>query len=228
MDVISIGKPHECHYCNKRFGRKCFLRRHMESLHTGEESQTDVDVDSDSSVDYYKPQLKRSRIDSDDEHSETESTEDEQNESDSDLETDPEEESDEDEVDSTDEDDPSSDLEDNATFRDWLDEAKDTTKKPWRVKYEKYINEGMDADQAKEKAHRKTLWELKRIFFNRYKDFLSSYLYLKDNETHLEVVEELEDKIQKGMDVSKALNRVVPKHRSKFKGLFHSEEDDVK
>ena len=227
MNVISAAKPHACHLCDKRFGRRYSLRRHVESLHTDEESQSDVDSDTNSSVNY-EPQLKKSRVDLDEEYSETESTEDEHQELNHESETEGENDevdelTDEDD-DSTEEDDSSSDLEDNVTFLDWLAEAKESIHKPWSVKYEKYISEGLNADQAKEKANRKTRWDLKRMFFNRYKDFLTSYLHLQDNETHLEVVEDLEDKVHKGMDVNKALNRVMPKHWSKFKALFHHEE----
>ena len=161
--------------------------------------------------------------DSETESSETESTqyEDEAGENDSESET--EEENDE----SSDEDDLSSDVEDNAAYQDWLEEAKGATEEMWTDKYEKYLKENMDEDQAKEKANRKTLWAVKRIFFNTYKDFLSSYLYLEDNDIHQEIVEDLKEKIDdKGMALNKAINRVLPKHQAKFEGLFQHDEDD--
>ncbi len=119
----------------------------------------------------------------------------------------------------------SSELEDNVAYRDWLDEAKEATDEQWNIKYEKYTNEGMNEDQAKEKADRKIRWAFKRIFFDKYMDFLLSYLHLKDDETHREVLEDIEERVDKGMDVHKALNRVIPRHQAKFKGLFHLEED---
>ncbi len=125
---------------------------------------------------------------------------------------------------SSDEDESSSELEDNIAYLDWLEEAKEATNTQWNDKYEKYTNEGMSEDEAKDKANRKIHWALKRILFDKYKDFLSSYLHLKDHITHLDILEELEEKLDKDMDINKALNRVMPKHETEFKGLFYQEE----
>ena len=58
--------------------------------------------------------------------------------------------------------------------------------------------------------------------------FLSSYLHLKDNGTHQDIAEDLEEKINKGMEVNKALNRVglMPKLHTKFDGLLQLNEDE--
>ena len=102
-------------------------------------------------------------------------------------------------------DESSSELEDNTAYQDWLEEAKEATEEMRNAKYEKYVNEGMAELQAKEKAKWKTKWAVKRIFFNNYKDFLSSYLHLKDNDTHQDIVEDLEERLNKDKDVNKAL-----------------------
>ena len=71
------------------------------------------------------------------------------------------------------------------------------------------------------KIWRQTAPKLNIRFDNdRYKDFLSSYLFLEDNETHQVILEDLKEKIDKGMDVDKALNRVMAKHHADFLGLF--------
>ena len=88
---------------------------------------------------------------------------------------------------SEDEEQSSSDLEDNACYQDWLEEAKETIQDTWNVKYQKYINEGMTEDQAGEKANAKTLWAVKRNFFARFKYFLLNYLRLKDDDTYQEI-----------------------------------------
>ena len=72
----------------------------------------------------------------------------------------------------------------------------------------------------------KPFWAVKQIFFNKYKDFLSSYLHLKDNGTHQDIAEDLEEKVNKGMEVNKALNRVMPKLHTKFDGLLQLNEDE--
>ena len=127
-----------------------------------------------------------------------------------------------DEVESMDED----DLEDNPTYQEWHDQAKEATREMWNDKYEKYMNEGMSEELAKEKADMKTSWAVKRIFFNNYEDFLSHYINLKDDETHQEIEYDLEKKVKQGMDINKALKRVMPKHRAKFDGLFQYGEEE--
>ncbi len=214
MNVISVVKPHACHSCDKSFGRRYNLRRHIDNMHTDEEDESDSDIECQ--VD--EPQSKKSRF-----YSETEDSEPEEIEDDDPEEGDPESgESDQ----SSDEHGSNSELEDNIAYLDWLEDAKETTNTQWNEKYEKYINEGMSEDAAKDKANRKIRWALERIFFNKYKDFLSSYLHLKDHVTHLDIVEEIEQKLDKGMTINRALNRVIPKHQAEFKGLFHEDEED--
>ena len=115
-------------------------------------------------------------------------------------------------------------MEDNTAYQDWLEAAKDATEDMWNEKYNKYIESGMDEDQAEDKADRKTLWAVKTTFFDIYKDFLSSNLYLEDNETHQVILEDLKEKVNKGMELNKALNRVLAKHRAEFRGLFLQNE----
>ena len=124
------------------------------------------------------------------------------------------------------EDESSSDLEDNPIFQDWLEEAKEATNDKRNEKYEKYIDEGMSEEEALEKAAIKIRWAVKRNFFARFKDFLTSYLHLRDNSTFQEVVGEIDGKVEKGMDVHKALSRVMPKYKIKFNGLFDLDEGD--
>ena len=137
----------------------------------------------------------------------------------------------EDNVESADDDDEedeqsSSDLEDNTTYQDWLAEAKETTGDLWNMKYDKYTSEGMNEDQASEKANMKTQWAVKRNFFARFKDFLSSYLHLKDDEAYQDIVWDIEDKMEKGMDINKAINRITAKHETRFSALFYAVEDE--
>ena len=83
----------------------------------------------------------------------------------------------------------------------------------------------MSEDQAGEKANAKTLWAVKRNFFARFMDFFLNYLRLKDDDTYQEITSDLEEKIEKGVDINKALNRVIARYKSKFEGLFVQDEE---
>lgn len=197
----------------------------MEGLHAEDQS-----AEGDSEMGYnnqdasYKPLYKRRRVE--DEISVTESDSEVGEDDDDDEEEGREEEEVEEEGEEEDDDESSTELEDNITYQDWLEEAKEINEELWNAKFQKYVNEGTSEEQAKDKADRKTMWTVKRNFFNKYKDFLSSYLHVKDDRTHEEVLDDLEDKVEKGIGVNKALNRVITKHQAKFEGLFHDDDED--
>lgn len=223
MNSLSVIKTHACHLCDRSFVKKYNLRRHIESVHSEEQS---TDSEESNSMEYsaqshqYEPSYKMRRVRGSHDHDDDESSEEEDLESDKEVE-DTDESADEEEG-------ASSDLEDNSTYQDWLEEAKETNEEMWNSKYEKYINEGLSEHHAKEKANTKTLCTVRRNFFARFKDFLSGYLHLKDDKTCHKVLDDLEEKIEKGVDINKALNRVIAKHESKFAGLFveDNESDD--
>ena len=87
----------------------------------------------------------------------------------------------------------SEEIEDNPTYWEWYQQALRDTQERRDKKYEKYINEEdmLNEEDAREKAHEKTLRLVKRIFFDRYATFLSLNLPLKNNETHQEIMDDL-------------------------------------
>ncbi len=97
------------------------------------------------------------------------------------------------------------DLEDNASFQDWARDAREATEEMQSEKYQKYIKEGTSEDQARDKAEMKTLWAVKKHFFDNYKGFLINYMSLRDNDAHGDVVCEIEHKMEKGVAVNKAV-----------------------
>ena len=238
MNTISGLKRYACHRCSKSYSRRYNLRRHEENAHVAGESKMD-DIDDDrnirtfrsanSNVEDYQPGFKRRRCqDSEIDSSGTESTIDgdgtESKDDGDDLEESDDESEEETDDDLSEEDGSSSELEDNIAYQDWLKEAKEATKDMWNEKHEKYIDNGMDEDEAEDKANRKTCWAVKRIFFDNYKDFLSSYLHLEENETHQVILADLKEKLDKGMEVDKSLDRVMAKHHADFFGLFQHDE----
>ena len=84
----------------------------------------------------------------------------------------------------------------------------------------------MDKEEAKENAHEKTLWLVKRIFFDYYLSFLSLNYHLKDDDTHQELMAELEEKTDEGMDIDKASKRIIGRYQPKFDNLFNYAESD--
>lgn len=84
----------------------------------------------------------------------------------------------------------------------------------------------MDEETAKEKAHEKVLWAVKRNFFDNYSAFLWHNAYLEDDDIHIDILSDIAEKVQdKGMNVQKAVNRAVAKHKSKLDRLFQYEDE---
>ena len=120
----------------------------------------------------------------------------------------------------------SEEIEDNPTYWEWYQQALRDTQERRDKKYEKYINEGMDEEDAREKAHEKILWLVKRIFFDHYTTYLSQNLHLKDNEIHQEIMDDLEEKTDKGMDVDRSIKKTMVQHKAKFDQLFEYDETE--
>ena len=209
MNVITADKPHQCTQCNRGFTRKYDLKRHELNVHNTEEDEYSElsSFDDNTESDY-------SEADHDDYASEyhENSTEYENSTSSS-------------EEDTSDSEMSGDEFEDNLAYQDWYQEAIEETQMMRNEKIQKYINQGMDEEEAKEKAYMKTLWAMQHAFFNKYMEYLWSNMYLKDDETHQEIMDDLEDKVNNGMDIRKALKRVIAQHRSKFDGIFIYDKD---
>ncbi len=119
------------------------------------------------------------------------------------------------------------DLKNNPSFQDWAQEAREATNEMRSEKYQKYIDEGMSEDQARDKAEMKTLWAVKKYFFNNYKDFLINNMNLQNNDTHSDVICEIKDKMEKGVQVNKAVSRAISKYQAQFDNLLQQEEEEV-
>ena len=204
MYPVPAARPHTCSLCDQSFVRRYNLERHRQTVHY--DYTEDCGLKEKSEMD--------ESIQSDHSESNTES---------SDVDT---EEEDVDEGEESSSEESSSELEENTAFQEWYQQALDETKDTRDEKYQKYIDQSMDEEQAKEKAHAKTLWALQRIFFDKYTTHLWSSVHLQDDEIHQEILKDVEQRMNDRKDVYKILKRVLVKHRHKFDGLFLYDESD--
>ena len=93
---------------------------------------------------------------------------------------------------------------------------------------EKYISQGIDEEETKEKAHEKTLWLVKRIFFDYYLTFLSLNFHLKDDDTHQELIGRTWRENGRRHGHRQSIERIMGRYRPKFDNLFdYGEPDEV-
>ena len=119
----------------------------------------------------------------------------------------------------------SDDLEDNSVYLEWYDQAVEASQQSRTEKYEKYLNDDMPEGRAREKAYAKTLWAIKNEFFDSFGTFLEQTLQIQKDDTYQDIVSDIEEKVEGGMDVRKAVKRVLPKHKHKFESLFEFDAD---
>ena len=84
----------------------------------------------------------------------------------------------------------------------------------------------MSEEEAKEKAHEKVLWTIKKNFFDQYATFVWHTIHLENDETHQDILLEVEEKMEKGVNVRRAIKRVIGKHKPEFEELFLYESED--
>ena len=173
MDSPTNIRKHSCHLCERSFKRKFHLKRHINTIHS-EEKSTESDESSDMELKVPKPTLMYRKSQS-------------ESESESDTNTEVSEDSSESEEDDDDNIESEVELEDNPALQDWLELAKAGTDEMRADKYEKYVNEGMSEEEAKEKAYDKVLWKIKKNFFDLYAAFLWHHAHLENNESHKEI-----------------------------------------
>ena len=77
----------------------------------------------------------------------------------------------------------------------------------------------------REKAYERTLWATKSNFFDTYEEFLEATVQLEEDDAHQEIIADIEEKKRRGLDTSKAVKRVLPKHKHHFESLFEYKSD---
>ena len=117
-------------------------------------------------------------------------------------------------------------LEKNEVFRQWLDTARDASRQARSERFEKYLAQGMEEADAKEKAHWKTTPEIKTEFFNNYETHLWEYKTLEFNHVHRDILHTTEKRLTDGVDIRHAIKRAVAKHKHEFEGLFQELDED--
>lgn len=71
------------------------------------------------------------------------------------------------------------------------------------------------------------MWAIKSDFVDSFGTFLERVLLIQNDDTYSDIVSDIEGKVQDGMDVRKAVKRVLPQYKHKFQGLFEFDADDA-
>ena len=113
-------------------------------------------------------------------------------------------------------------LEKNEVFQQWLDTAREASRQARTERFEKYLAQGMEEADAKEKAHWKTTPEIKSEFFDNYETHLWEYKTLEFNHVHRDILHTMDKRLTDGVNIHHA----VAKHKPEFEGLFQELDED--
>ena len=117
-------------------------------------------------------------------------------------------------------------LEKNEVFQQWLDTAREASRQARTERFEKYLAQGMEEADAKEKAHWKTTPEIKSEFFDNYETHLWEYKTLEFNLVHRDILHTMDKRLTDGVNIHHAIKRAVAKHKPEFERLFQELDAD--
>ena len=127
--------------------------------------------------------------------------------------------------DGSDEEMSSNDLEDNSVYRGWYDDAVEASQQSRTEKFEKYLKDDMAKDKAREKAYARTVWAIKNEFLDSFGTFLEQIQLIQKDTTYQDILSDIEEKVEGGMDVRKVVKRVLSKHH--LESFFEFDPDVV-
>ena len=111
-------------------------------------------------------------------------------------------------------------LEKNEVFQQWLDTAREARRQARTERFKKYLAQGMEEADTKEKAHWKTTPEIKSEFFDNYETHLWEYKTLEFNHVHRDILHTMDKRLTDGVNIHHAIKRAVAKHKPEFEGLI--------
>ena len=122
-----------------------------------------------------------------------------------------------------------SDMEfDDSGFNRLINKVYDETDEQYQQKVQSIINsEDLTQKEARNEAKHRMLPKTRTVFLRDYKDFVQTEMELQHSELHREVIHDVKSLMDKnGLELSKAISRVVNGQKRKFDELLEPEESD--
>ena len=122
-----------------------------------------------------------------------------------------------------------SDMEfDDSGFDRLVNKVYDETDEQYQQKVQSIMNtEDLTEKEARNEAKHQMLPKTRTVFLRDYKDFIQTEMELQHSELHREVINDVKSLMDKnGLELSKAISRVVNGRKRKFDELLEPEESD--
>ena len=111
------------------------------------------------------------------------------------------------------------DIDENEGYKALINESVDSTETIWDAKYNKYLEKGMDEEDAIQQSNQKITPLVQRQFIKRYGDVLKLIVSLNKSSIHTDIVGQIEDLIDDTNDET-AIQHVLKRNRHQFDVLF--------
>ena len=116
------------------------------------------------------------------------------------------------------------DITENYTFQCILEKAKEENEGKWKKVVDKYVENGMDEDEAKTKADKKMLESDKSVFKTKLTNFLLLVNGIRRNQLIKNILTEYDS--YDNMSEEKAMKKAVIKYMDHFDDLFEEESEE--
>ncbi|VDI72109.1 Hypothetical predicted protein [Mytilus galloprovincialis] len=118
-------------------------------------------------------------------------------------------------------------MDDNEGYKSLLHEAIDTAKDTWDTKYDKYVKEGMNEEDAIQRSNEKISHIVQRQFFKRYTELLKLIVPLDESKVHSDIVQQIQDIAENDTDYETQIRRILMKKRHQFDELFDDDYFEI-
>ncbi|CAG2213573.1 unnamed protein product [Mytilus edulis] len=118
-------------------------------------------------------------------------------------------------------------IDDNEGYKTLLHEAIDTAKDTWDTKYDKYVKEGMNEEDAIQRSNEKISHIVQRQFFKRYTELLKLIVPLDESKVHSDIVQQIQDIAENDTDYETQIRRILMKKRHQFDELFDDDYFEI-
>ena len=116
------------------------------------------------------------------------------------------------------------DITENYTFQCILEKAKEENEGKWKKIADKYIDDGMDEDEAKNKADKKMVDEDKSVFKTKLTHFMLLVNGIRRNQLIKNILTEYDS--YNNMSEKKAMKKAITKYIDHFDDLFEEDSED--
>lgn len=117
---------------------------------------------------------------------------------------------------------PKLEIEDNddVAFQKLAKMARDANEEKWKSKVDRYVEKGLDGNEARKTADRKLKDDDMYEFTSRYEQILQYLLQLRNNKLHEKVMEKVDNMLYEGMDYQKAIKIATRKYKHVLEGYL--------